>query len=61
MKVWIIKKNYSRNIICHEFINTLKEILVDSDCMMMGCFHDRNTENTLKALFLMQRNLHNQT
>lgn len=47
------KKNYLRNIICYEFINILKEIFVDFDCMMMGCFYDRNIENILKVLFLM--------
>lgn len=51
-------KIYSSNIICCEFINTIKEILVDSDCMMIGFFHDRKSQNMLKALFLMQCNLH---
>lgn len=51
-------KIYSSNIICREFINTFKEILVDSDCMMIGFFHGRKSQNMLKALFLMQCNLH---
>lgn len=54
-------KIYSSNIICHEFINTLKEILVYFDYMMIGYFHDRNSQNMLKALFLMQCNLHIQS
>lgn len=43
---------------CHEFTHTSKEMFADSDCMMMGCFHNRNIENVLNALFLTQYHLH---